>query len=68
MRLFRTAAAAVMAAAAEGATPAADCTAAQEACLQHKQPAAPYRCHGNQYAVKLDAEGAVLSVAQPYKP
>ncbi|GGQ93822.1 hypothetical protein [Kitasatospora griseola] len=40
----------------------------QEACLQHKQPAAPYRCHGNQYAVKLDAKGALLSVAQLYRP
>ncbi|MFJ1795765.1 hypothetical protein [Kitasatospora griseola] len=41
---------------------------AQEACLQHKQPAAPYRCYGNQYAVRLDAKGALLSVAQLYRP
>jgi len=41
---------------------------AQEACLQHKQPAAPYRCFGNQYAVKLDSKGALLSVAQLYRP
>ncbi|MFD5564843.1 hypothetical protein [Kitasatospora griseola] len=40
----------------------------QEACLPHEQPAAPYRCHGNRYAVKLDAKGALLSVAQPYQP
>ncbi|MFD8599581.1 hypothetical protein ACFV1L_31710 [Kitasatospora sp. NPDC059646] len=41
---------------------------AQEACIQHKQPAAPYRCFGNQYAVKLDSKGALLSVTQLYRP
>ncbi|WP_404869836.1 hypothetical protein ACI1MP_29300 [Kitasatospora griseola] len=40
----------------------------QEACLPHEQPAAPYRCHGNRYAVKLDAKGALLSGAQLYQP
>ncbi len=40
----------------------------QEACLQGKQPAAPYRCFGSQYAVKLDSKGALLSVTQLYRP
>ncbi|PJN22025.1 hypothetical protein [Kitasatospora sp. CB02891] len=40
----------------------------REARLPHKQPAAPYRCHGSQHAVKPDAKGALLSVAQPYRP
>ncbi|MFE2351764.1 hypothetical protein [Kitasatospora cineracea] len=41
---------------------------AQEACLKQAQPAAPYRCFGNQYEVKADAQNKVLSITQLYRP
>ncbi|MEV7216433.1 hypothetical protein AB0O31_25500 [Kitasatospora cineracea] len=41
---------------------------AQEACLKQAQPAAPYRCFGNQYEVKVGAENKVLSITQLYRP
>ncbi|GLW73398.1 hypothetical protein Kpho02_56970 [Kitasatospora phosalacinea] len=40
----------------------------QEACLKNAEPAAPYRCFGNQYEVKLGAQGKVLSITQLYRP
>ncbi|MDR3036737.1 MAG: hypothetical protein LBV78_27150 [Kitasatospora sp.] len=41
---------------------------AQESCLKQAQPAAPYRCFGNQYEVKADAQNKVLSITQLYRP
>ncbi|MFF4342606.1 hypothetical protein ACFY00_22080 [Kitasatospora sp. NPDC001540] len=40
----------------------------QEACLKHAEPAAPYRCFGNQYEVKLGAQNKVLVITQLYRP
>ncbi len=41
----------------------------QESCLKKAQPAAPYRCFGNnQYEVKLGAQNKVLSITELYHP
>ncbi|GAA2093902.1 hypothetical protein GCM10009759_20940 [Kitasatospora saccharophila] len=40
----------------------------QETCLKNAEPAAPYRCFGNQYEVELDARGKVTLIGQLYQP
>ncbi|MFC8721696.1 hypothetical protein [Kitasatospora sp. NPDC057198] len=40
----------------------------QEACLKNAEPAAPYRCFGNQYEVELGAQNKVVGIAQLYRP
>ncbi|BAJ27488.1 MULTISPECIES: hypothetical protein [Kitasatospora] len=42
---------------------------AQEACLKNAEPAAPYRCFGNQYEIKVGgAQNKIVSITQLYHP